>query len=241
MDGCSGTGMIGRMVSTAATPTLRLSAVILDFDGVILDSETAEFEAYRSVFDRFGVTLTPEEWRGQIGIFVEGSRQRWHTQLHALVPNVPALDVFELEVRRRFSELLPGGPMAGILEMLSALERVGVPAAVASTSPASWVVPAATRIGIADRVRTIVSADDVSRRKPEPDVYVEALRRLDADPARTVAIEDSGPGVAAARAAGLKIVAIPHWLTEHHDLSGAHLRVSSAQDLSLETLEALLH
>ena len=103
--------------------------------------------------------------------------------------------------------------MPGIPELLDLLERAAVPVAIASSSPARWVVPAATRLGIASRVGAIVTADDVSRRKPDPEVYVEALRRLGAEPDRSVAIEDSGPGVAAAVAAGLWTVAIPHSLT----------------------------
>lgn len=65
--------------------------------------------------------------------------------------------------------------------------------------------------------------------KPAPDVYLEAARRLRVDPARSIAIEDSGPGIAAAKAAGMKVVAIPHWLTERHDLSAADLRVTHAE------------
>lgn len=224
----------------ASLQKLRLAAVVLDFDGVILDSETAEFESHRLVFERYGVPLTPEEWRGQIGIFDEGQRLRRHAQLRASNADVPELDEFEAQVRHCFRELLPSDPMVGIVDILETLNRAQIPVAIASAAPAEWVVPAATRLRIDRHVRTIVSADDVRRRKPEPDVYVEALRRLEAPSARSVAIEDSGPGIAAARAAGLKTVAIPHWLTEHHDLSGAHLRVASATDLSLEVLEALL-
>jgi beta-phosphoglucomutase-like phosphatase (HAD superfamily) len=71
-------------------------------------------------------------------------------------------------------------------------------------------------------------------------VYLEAARRLGVDPARAVALEDSGPGVSSARAAGMKTVAIPHWLTEGHDLSGADLRVGHAGELTPERLAGLL-
>ena len=85
-----------------------------------------------------------------------------------------------------------------------------------------------------------MTGDVVSRRKPAPDVYLEAARRLGVDPSRTVAIEDSAPGVAAARAAGMTVVAIPHRLTETHDLTGAHLLVRHAGELTLERLDRLL-
>jgi beta-phosphoglucomutase-like phosphatase (HAD superfamily) len=81
---------------------------------------------------------------------------------------------------------------------------------------------------------------DEAIRKPAPDVYLEALRRLGADASRSVAIEDSGPGIAAARAAGMRAIAIPHWLTERHDLDAADVRVTHAGDLSVDRLVKLV-
>jgi len=71
-------------------------------------------------------------------------------------------------------------------------------------------------------------------------VYLEAARRLGVDPTRSIAVEDSGPGITAARAAGMKTVAIPHWLTERHDLSAADLRVAHAGELTPARLATLL-
>lgn len=213
---------------------------MLDFDGVILDSESAEFEAHRRIFERCGVTLAVEEWTSQVGLWSEGQSTRWVERLRAQSPEAPDLATFQAEKSRLFTELLSVHPMPGIEALLDELERADVPVAIASTSPARWVVGAADRVGIGARVRTIVSANDVVRRKPAPDVYLEAVRRLSAEPARSVAIEDSAPGVQSALAAGLKTVAIPHRLTDGHDLAGAHLRVASATELTLDALEMLV-
>ena len=94
-------------------------------------------------------------------------------------------------------------------------------------------------IGLSSLIRTIVTGDEAIR-KPAPDVYLEALRRLGADASRSVAIEDSGPGIAAARAAGMRAIAIPHWLTERHDLDAADVRVTHAGDLSVDRLVKLV-
>jgi beta-phosphoglucomutase-like phosphatase (HAD superfamily) len=101
-------------------------------------------------------------------------------------------------------------------------------------------VRATERLGMRGLFAAIVTGDDVVRRKPAPDSYLEAARRLGVDPRRSIAIEDSGPGIAAARAAGMKTVAIPHWLTAQHDLSGADLRVAHAGQLTLARLAALV-
>ena len=101
-------------------------------------------------------------------------------------------------------------------------------------------MPAVGDLGLDKYFRTVVTADDVQRRKPAPDVYLEAARRLGAEPAQSVAIEDSGPGIASATAAGMKTIAIPHWLTESHDLAAATLQVAHAGELTIERLEQLL-
>jgi riboflavin kinase len=86
----------------------------------------------------------------------------------------------------------------------------------------------------------VVTGDQVKRGKPAPDVYLEAARRLELDPARCVAIEDSGPGIASARAAGMKTVAIPHPINSSHDFDGADLQIDTAAELTLEALRALV-
>ena len=216
-------------------------AVIFDFDGVILDSETAEFESHRLIYERCGVPLTPAEWCDQIGIWVEGHEDRWAVRLRGLSDRAPGSSAaFKDEQHRLFQELVSREPMRGIRALIDALVEAAVPLAIASSAPARWVVPTLDLLGLSGRFQTIVTAHDVQRRKPAPDVYLEAARRLQVDPARTVAIEDSGPGIAAAAAAGMKTVAIPHWLTETHDLTPAMLRVAHAGELTLAVLQELV-
>ena len=92
---------------------LRLQAVVLDFDGVILDSESAEFEAHRQIFARFGATLTVEEWTSQIGTWIEGQDKRWHERLRMVSPAAPDLEAFQAEKTRLFTELLVGADLVG--------------------------------------------------------------------------------------------------------------------------------
>jgi HAD superfamily hydrolase (TIGR01509 family) len=217
-----------------------LDAVIFDFDGIVLDSETPEYESHRRIFERCGAPLTPEEWCAQIGLWSEGHHERWHARLCALSSQAPDWPSFAAEQHRLFQELVSTAPMAGIRELLDALLARGVATAIASNAPTRWVVPAAAGVGVTDRFQAIVAGDEVMHRKPAPDVYLEAVRRLGAQASRTVAIEDSAPGLASARAAGLKTVAIPHWLTAEHDLGAADLRVAHAGELTPDILERLI-
>ena len=217
----------------------QLAAVVFDFDGIILDSETPEYESHRRVFESCGVPLSVDEWCGQIGVWAQGHDEGWADQLCVRAASAPTREAYLAEKRRIFKEVLPREPMRGIRELLEGLITSGIPTAVASTSPSRWVVPAVENLGLRSHFTTIVTGDDVSRRKPAPDVYLEASRRLGAQPEWSVAIEDSSPGIQAAKSAGMKAVAIPHWLTERHDLSAADLKVSHAGELTLERLEAL--
>src|SRR5216683_5312290 len=230
----------GRRTDEYHIPVSVVAAVVFDFDGIILDSETSEFESHRRVYERCGVALTAREWCDQIGLWAEGHDERWFLQLRERSSQAPDRAAYHAEKRRIFDEVVPGAPMRGIRELLTELAAAGVPSAIASTSPASWVVPETERLGVRPLFRVIVTGDEVARRKPAPDVYLEAARRLGVDPARSIAVEDSGPGITAARAAGMKTVAIPHWLTERHDLSGADLRVAHAGELTLARLALLL-
>jgi HAD superfamily hydrolase (TIGR01509 family) len=217
----------------------RIAAVVFDFDGIVLDSETPEYESHRRIYERCGVQLTVEEWCGAVGAWTEGHDDRRFDLLSARAASAPTRAEYHAERRRIFEAMVPAEPMRGVRELLLALAAAGIPAAIASTSPSHWVVPAVERLGLRPRFAAIVTGDEVPLRKPAPDVYLEAARRLHVDPARAVAIEDSGPGVAAARAAGMAVVAIPHWLTTSHDLRGAQLRVAHAGELTVETLERL--
>jgi HAD superfamily hydrolase (TIGR01509 family) len=215
------------------------AAVIFDFDGIVLDSETPEYESHRQIYARCGITLTADEWCGVIGTWSEGHDEQWFARLCERAAQAPARDEYFAERRRIFDEIVPADPMRGVPELLAALRQAAIPVAIASSAPARWVIGAIERLGIRPLFNAVVTGDEVARRKPAPDVYLEAARRLGADPARSVAIEDSAPGITAARAAGMKAVAIPHWLTERHDLTGADLTVAHAGELTLERLVTL--
>jgi HAD superfamily hydrolase (TIGR01509 family) len=216
------------------------AAVVFDFDGVVFDSETPEFESHRRIYESCGVPLSIAEWCGAIGLWTEGHDDQRFRTLCERTRSAPARDSYHDRRRQLFAELAPDRPMRGIRDLLLALADAGIPAAIASTAPARWVVPTAERIGVLPLFRAVISGDEVPRRKPAPDVYLEAVRRLDVDPRASIAIEDSGPGLASARAAGLHTIAIPHWLTELHDLSAADLRVAHAGELTVGRLRALM-
>jgi HAD superfamily hydrolase (TIGR01509 family) len=218
-----------------------LAAIVFDFDGVVLDSEWAAYEAHRRVYARCGVPLSREDWCSQVGVAMEEEEvSPWASRMRALSGDAPDPEDFVTETERLFNALVADVPMRGIAELLDRVALARVAVALASASHSRYVEQGLTRIGLRERFGVVVTGSDVRRKKPAPDVYLEAVRRLGVDARQSIAIEDSEPGIAAARAAGLKTVVIPHWLTEPHDLSAADLRVAHAGELTLERLEALV-
>src|SRR5476649_1645593 len=123
-------------------------AVIFDFDGIVLDSETPEFESHRRIYDRCGATLSVDEWCGVIGTWSEGHDERWFAQLAARAPGAPSREDCHAERQRIFADIVPREPMRGIRDLLARLIAAGVPVAIASSAPSRWVVPAVERIGM---------------------------------------------------------------------------------------------
>lgn len=212
-------------------------AVIFDFDGTIFDSETPIYRAYAAALAEVGLELTIPGWATVVGHGEEDS----HRALVAAVGVEFERDDVEARYRRqpRPFDSLPALP--GVEALFAELVAADIPIGVASSSSESWVHTHLTRLGLRHHVQVIATRDQVDgRTKPDPASYRYAIEQLGADPARTVAIEDSAPGIAAALGAGLTVVVVPSEITQHTDLSAAHHTASSMEALDLATLTVLL-
>jgi HAD superfamily hydrolase (TIGR01509 family) len=186
-------------------------AVVFDNDGLLLDTEEAWTRAEQALFARLGREFTIEHKRTLIG----SSRSTAAVKLEAILelPGEGEALIDEL-IELVMVEALAGvSPRRGALELLSRLTDAGVPLAVASNSERAFLERTLASAGLlADGpFGTIVSAEDVELPKPAPDIYLEACRRLHADPAESVALEDSPIGAAAAAAAGMFVIGIPYF------------------------------
>jgi HAD superfamily hydrolase (TIGR01509 family) len=217
---------------------LNLQSLIFDFDGLIVDTEKPGFDSWNEIYADFGQRLTLDDWRGATG-YVGGFDPGIH--LETLLGR--KLDWQNLAPRRdaRNWELtLKQGVLPGIRELMLAAVNADIPVGVASNSGFGWVNGGLERLGLRNFVRAIVTRDMVLNPKPAPDVYLKATETLQVSPAFSVALEDSEPGCRAAKAAGMRAVAIPNQFSERQDLSVADLVVPSAKVLSLERLVGLL-
>ncbi|WP_405622551.1 HAD family hydrolase [Streptomyces sp. NBC_00076] len=185
------------------------TAVIFDLDGTLVDSEPNYYEAGRQVLSAYGVTdYTWSDHERFVGISTLETVAVWKDRygLRASADELfAAKNRLYLELARASTRVYP--EMATFVELLAS---DGVPMAVASGSSPEAIEAVLAGTGLDAHLRTAVSADEVARGKPAPDVFLEAARRLDAAPARCVVLEDAAPGTLAAHAAGMRCVAVPY-------------------------------
>ena len=214
-----------------------IRAIVFDFDGVILDTEAPIFRAWNEEFEAHGCPLlTVEEWSAEIGT-VQGLdllallRERATVEVDA--------DAVAARRRGRRDELLAQEALLeGVETWLDDAREAGIALAIASSSEAGWVEPHLERLGVRHRFAHLACYRPGGRAKPAPDLYLAACAALGVAPAEALAIEDSPNGIAAAKAAGLVCVAVPHGLTESLDLSSADVVVPSLASVSLGEIVA---
>ena len=218
---------------------MAVEAIVFDFDGVIIDTETPDFTTWEEEFRAHGVELSRNLWSGYIGAGV-GSFDIY-SHLEELTGR--ALDRDEVGPRRRgrYLEAVNANPLLpGMMDYLSTARRLGLKVAIASNSSRDWVEGHVERRGLEGYFDAIRTRDDVEAVKPAPDVYLAAVDAVGAPPERAVAVEDSPTGAAAAVAAGLFCVAVPNGMTEGMEFARYDLRLSSLAEMALPDLLELV-
>ncbi len=212
-------------------------ALVFDFDGLICDTESSSFETAKTIYADHGVELTVAQWQDRIGTHA----RPWYADLEAVVGALPDLDaVMERRRSAHHEQVRAEAAMPGVDAFVVAAAEAGYGLGVASSSSPGWVTEHLDRLGLLDRFSVVSCANGDVPAKPDPRVYRLAVEQLGVSAAEAVAFEDSPNGVAAARAAGLRCVAVPNRLTESLDLSAADVIVGSFLELQIENLDALL-
>ena len=215
-----------------------IKAVVFDFDGLILDTETSIYEAWAEAYFEHGLEpIDLPTWCAEIGTH---NRLDLHGPLRATNPDFDQT-AFDLARRVRRDELVSvEAVLPGVEDWLESAHRLGLGVAIASSSPSDWVRGHLERFDLIDRFACLSCFEGDVRPKPEPDLYLAACESLGVQPAEAVAVEDSPNGVAAAKAAGMLCVAVPRGMTATLDVSAADLVIGGLDDLSLRDTLAQL-
>lgn len=189
--------------------TLPLRAVIFDFDGTILDTETTEFRHWQALYRTHGQELHLPDWQRGIGTWggfdpwaalpdhVQANREEVHTHMRqALHADIAAQDL-----------------RPGVREVLEAVKGAGLKLGLATSSDHAWVSRWLEQHDLLPLFDALATRDDVRRVKPDPELYLLAAERLDVPATACLAVEDSLNGATAAVAAGMHVIVVPNDVT----------------------------
>jgi HAD superfamily hydrolase (TIGR01509 family) len=212
--------------------TRRVAALIFDFDGLIVDSETPGFTAWSEVYATHGCSLPFDKYSACIGT-IGGFDLHAYLEEQAGRP----LDRAALEkaCNTRWLELMHAQPLLpGIAACVSSAKQRGLKLAIASSSTQKWVTRNLRKFGLLDQFDAICTSDDVSAVKPDPALYLLALEKLGVKAGEAIAFEDSPNGILAATRAGIFCIAIPNPLTKDLPLELADRRLRSLEEFNLD-------
>ena len=210
-----------------------IRALVFDFDGLIVDTETPLIDAYAAVHAAHGVEFDRALFVCNVG-HADYNFDPWHGFS-------PHADRAALEIERRACKdelIIRQSVLPGVVELLNAGRDAGLHIGLASNSEHAWVEPQLARVGLLDRFGFLACREDAPSPKPEPDLYKLVLNRFGLRGHEAIAFEDSHTGSRAAKRANLWCVAAPNSSTAHHDFGHVDLIVASLAEVSLQTLLA---
>jgi beta-phosphoglucomutase len=210
--------------------------VLWDMDGVLLDTMPLHHQAFRSVLAEHAITFTPDEWRATVGMNNTAILQRL---LGTVFTSELANHISDVK-ESRFREVIRGQAQAlpGVIEWVQTLHTYGARQAVASSAPSANIELIIDELGLSPYFATLVSGLHLPA-KPAPDIFLRAAEALGVPPPRCVVIEDALAGVAGAKSAGMKCVAVTTSFPASA-LREADIVVERLDQLSPQTLNSLL-
>jgi putative hydrolase of the HAD superfamily len=217
-------------------PPIR--AILFDFDGLIVDTESVGYHTWRQLYAQHGHELAVETYAQAIGTEFNDLYDP-RRDLDALTGS--ALPWAELELRRLEHERELRSTLStlpGVVDRLTEARELGLPCAVASSSPLSWVGTWIEQLELRHHFHHLTTVDDTGKVKPDPSLFLHAAGRLGVHPHEVLVFEDSLNGLRAARAAEMRCIVVPGPMTQHLDFEGALRRVGSLAEVSLRDLVA---
>lgn len=212
-------------------------AIIFDHDGTLIDTETADFEACRILCEEVGVAMAQEFWAEKVLGRMDG-----YEALFAEIIQVHRQDLSPVEMWKRLKELWQVtreniALMPGVPNLLGQLHKAGYPMGVATASDRDWADRWLAHFELASYFQVVATSSDVANNKPAPDVYLFAAAQLGVPPERCLVFEDSLAGTQAARAAGMKVIAVTSHMNRALTFSAADLVIEGLEGVDLELIE----
>lgn len=209
------------------------AAVIFDMDGVIVETGPQHFVAWRKLFAGMGRDLSKEEFHGTFG------QRNQEILRYTLGDELSEIQIEELGRKKEeyYRALLGEGVEAapGFVPLLKALRAEGFKIAVGTSAPQQNVELILDELGVREQLDAVVTAEDVERGKPDPEIFLLAAQRCNVQPRRCVVFEDAVAGIQAAKAAGMRCVGVGGM-----DMAQADLMVDSLEKVTIPVVKSLL-
>ncbi|MFC5652332.1 HAD family hydrolase [Paenibacillus solisilvae] len=209
-----------------------IKAVVFDFDGLIIDTETPCYHAFNKIYREYGAELPLPLYAQCVGTSFDQfnpytylSEVAGETIEHSLIKD--RFKLYHAEM------LIETGLRPGVMQYLEAAKQLNLKIGLASSSPIAWIEPYLSKFNLRPYFDSLATADDVSLVKPDPELYLLSLQRLGVHAEEAISFEDSLNGFHAARTAGLHCVVVPNELTKLFDFSGYDLLLGSMEDMAL--------
>ncbi|MEP7204809.1 MAG: HAD family phosphatase [Candidatus Saccharibacteria bacterium] len=217
-----------------------LKAVIFDVDGTLIDTEKIQSDAFLNVLKKYGFHTTDLTEHGTVHVPGESTNETWNRlkERHDIPVEVEELTDHKrqaaLDILQTDFKALPG-----VIKLFEDLRKHNIKMAVASSAQQNRLDYIIEGLGLSNYLDAVVSANDIKNVKPAPDAYLSAANKIGVEPSECIVIEDAEVGLLSAKAAGMKVVAVPNVYTKRMNFSGADLVVDSLEDISYNSLMAL--
>ncbi|HAB0775811.1 TPA: HAD family hydrolase [Listeria monocytogenes] len=213
-----------------------LKAIVMDFDGIVIDTEVVWYEIFKQWFKtKQNYDLSIEEFLQCVGSNVDDLFRELNEKNQMDINR----QVFEAETQATFIENSKSLPAKeGVESFIRELKERGLKLALATSSQRPKPLYHLERLGLLEYFDAIITAEDVTRIKPEPDLFLEALRALDVKASESLIVEDSRNGLLAGNSAGVNVLVIPNEVTKHSDLTPNYLERESLAEVDLTEIMA---
>jgi HAD superfamily hydrolase (TIGR01509 family) len=216
----------------------KVKAVIFDMDGLIVDTEIIESIALSKVIEGYG--KTPQILETGL-VHIVGGAEKTYIELMERHEITETFEIFSSKKRDIFTKLLEKRltPFEGLLPLITLLKKNKIKIALASNRFEEHIYIILKNLGVNDHFTVVVGPSDERRHKPHPDIYLHTAKELGIKPEECVVLEDSETGVLSAKAAGMKVVAIPNKYTVTHNFEKADIITKSLADVNIQLLNSL--
>lgn len=217
-----------------------IKAVIFDLDGLMVDTEPLHSEAFRLVIEEYGgKPVYHQTGLVQVAGIRGVENLRILKEKYEITESVEVLRIKKLAAYQKILKENNIKPRPGLIKLIKSLLSQKLKIAIASNSAKANVYLILQKINLFQSFTTIVGVEDVKKGKPYPDLYLETASRLQVEPENCLALEDSETGVSAAKAAGMKVIAIPNIYTNLHNFNQADMIVKSLKSITSKLLSSL--